>query len=592
MNKKIKLYVFLALSLIVILLPFWSTTAFLDLKLYDTQSYFIREYTAPQKALAKEVVLIGIDEQTYKQFKEPFALWHQHISDLFSALSVSGITVLGFDIAFPDRSYNSIMPGQDTKLLRGMLTLKKKAPFVLGVTREQNGKTREIYPIFLSTAGKKGYAFVLWQLDQDRIIRHYNKNFGATDKEIPTLIEVMAFHQGVEAESGLINYFQGDKISYVPFQDVISWYRNNNIEKLEQHFKGKAVIVGTVLPFEDRHYQPLNLTSWEQNNNNFVPGVLTHVQGLRNLLNNGLISEAPLFLILVINLLLLFLWWLEKDSKWSFVVSSCLSVLAVVVQTVLLKNYHYFFPIVSLLIALFLLWLTHTILNMVEQIMEKQQLRKLFGGYVSPQVMNEIIKGNIKPGIHGERKEICILFSDIRSFTTISENLEPEDIIYFLNQYLEKMTDAIQGNGGTIDKFMGDGIMAFFGAPQPSETAVFDAFNAAKDKLIKLEQLNEDFRVQGEMPEIKIGIGLHFGYAVVGNIGSEQRNEYTAIGDVVNTASRLEGLTKKAGYPVVVSKAVVDALNGSEKFDHIGDMPVKGRAPVDVFGWPAKNKKI
>jgi adenylate cyclase len=129
--------------------------------------------------------------------------------------------------------------------------------------------------------------------------------------------------------------------------------------------------------------------------------------------------------------------------------------------------------------------------------------------------------------------------------------------------------------------------MAFFGAPKELENSAINAMDAAQSKLEKLHALNKVFEKQG-LPNIKIGIGLHIGDAVVGNIGSEKRNEYTAIGDVVNTASRLEGLTKQAGYPVVVSSDVVDALPKEMIFDDLGKMSVKGRAPVSVFGWPAK----
>jgi len=226
----------------------------------------------------------------------------------------------------------------------------------------------------------------------------------------------------------------------------------------------------------------------------------------------------------------------------------------------------------------------------VKQIMERQRLKKSFSGYVSPHVMEEILKGSIKPDIYGNRENICILFSDIRSFTSISEKMEPEDIIGFLNKYLGAMTEAIQSHDGTIDKFMGDGIMAFFGAPKSSSAPVLDAFNAAKDKLKKLEDLNTEFAKTNNMPFLKIGIGLHYGAAVVGNIGSKQRNEYTAIGDVVNTASRLEGLTKVKGYPIIVSDVVANILESEVLFDKLGKMPVKGRADVSVYGWPPKNQ--
>jgi len=428
---------------------------------------------------------------------------------------------------------------------------------------------------------------VLWAQDDDRVVRRFKANLGTQEKPINPLIKTMANHLGQEVSSGLINYTQGSAIQYIPMQQVLEWYKNKNIQQLKQAFAHKAVIIGTVLPFEDRHFQPVNLAAWENKNDNFVPGVLLHVQALRNILNGGFIQQIDMKYLFLLNILLAFLWFLGKKFYLVFPLIICSATLLVGSQYFLMKNSVYF-PISASLVGMLVALGGRQFYEGIVQVLERQRLRKSFSGYVSPQVMDEILNGSIKPGIYGERKHICILFSDIRSFTTISEKMEPEDVIRFLNKYLGAMTEAIQGHGGTIDKFMGDGIMAFFGAPKASDSPEQDAFNAAKDKLKKLQELNQEFSGNKAMPLLKIGIGLHFGDAVVGNIGSEQRNEYTAIGDVVNTASRLEGLTKQAGYPIVVSDVVADALKEKVKFDCLGEMPVKGRANVTVFGWPPK----
>jgi class 3 adenylate cyclase len=199
-------------------------------------------------------------------------------------------------------------------------------------------------------------------------------------------------------------------------------------------------------------------------------------------------------------------------------------------------------------------------------------------------VLEEILSGRIKPGVGGERRHLCVLFSDIRSFTTRSETQPPEMIIKLLNDYFEEMTASVHRYGGTIDKFIGDGLMAFFGAPSPRENAVQDAFDAARDMLQRLVVLNE--RLQAESIEpIRIGVGLDAGEVVVGHVGSKQRHEYTVIGDTVNTASRLEGLTKELGYPVIVSAGAVDMLDNKDRLVDLGKQAVKGRAPVPVFGW-------
>jgi len=588
-KNKIKWPVLFILLIVISVLPSWKLTNSLDLFFLDFQYNFLREYIVKKAPLENEVVLIGIDENTYYQFKEPFSLWHDHLGSLFSALAVSNATVFGVDLTFPDRSYNHILPEHDQKLLKGMINLKRKAPFVLGITIEQNGKARKVYAPFLSIAGKDGQGFVLWKQDQDHIVRRYYRNLGRKDTKFPTLVSQMASYLSYNAPSGLINYLQGGAVNYIPLQDVLKWYKEKNFKKLKNTFHDRAVLIGSVLPFEDRHYQPVNLAAWEQENNNYVPGVLIHLQALRNILNNGLIHEVSFLPVLLINLTLLFLWLIGKNFKTTILLGLSLFVLFNSIQGWLLLQ-NIYFPVAASVLGMFIVLLARSSMEIIFELLEKNRLRKLFSGYVSPHVMNEILKGNIQPGTHGERKKVCVLFSDIRGFTSISEKMQPEEIICFLNIYLAEMTEAIQGNDGTIDKFMGDGIMAFFGAPLPSETAVFDAFNAARDKLTKLQHLADEFKNDPSMPEIKIGIGLHLGYAVIGNIGSEQRNEYTAIGDVVNITSRLEGLTKEVGYPIVVSNSVAEVLKDTINFDHIGEMPVKGRAPVDVFGWPPKNE--
>jgi adenylate cyclase len=211
-------------------------------------------------------------------------------------------------------------------------------------------------------------------------------------------------------------------------------------------------------------------------------------------------------------------------------------------------------------------------------------LHKSFRGFVSPSVLKEIIAGRLSPSLAGERREVCVLFSDIRSFTTLSENLPPEEVSDLLNRYFERMASAIHRHGGTLDKFIGDGIMAFFGAPQASADPVGDAFKTARDMLTELDHYNREQDARGA-PHIAIGIGLHFGSAFIGYVGSHDRHEYSAIGDTVNTASRLEGLTKEAGYPVVMSATVRQRLGESAACVDLGDLPIKGRTALRAFGW-------
>jgi adenylate cyclase len=214
---------------------------------------------------------------------------------------------------------------------------------------------------------------------------------------------------------------------------------------------------------------------------------------------------------------------------------------------------------------------------------ERRRLKLAFSGYVSPAVMREIVAGALTPSTKGARVEICVLFADIRDYTSISEHMTPEDVIFFLNRYYERVVKAIHAEGGSVTSFMGDGIMAVFGAPNPLENPCRAALNASRAMLDAVGQLNAAPEADGS-PPLKIGIGLHVGMAVMGHVGAMDRHDYTAIGDVTNTASRIEGLTKAAGFPIVCSKAVFEALGCPEDFNALGEKAVKGRSAIEVYG--------
>ncbi|MFO0482589.1 MAG: adenylate/guanylate cyclase domain-containing protein, partial [bacterium] len=182
---------------------------------------------------------------------------------------------------------------------------------------------------------------------------------------------------------------------------------------------------------------------------------------------------------------------------------------------------------------------------------------------------------------------LCVMFGDIRDFTQLTERSEPEEIVDLLNRYFSQVTAAVHRHQGTIDNFRGDGIMCMFGAPQPSADPAQEGFSAARDILTGIDQLNAELVAQSR-PAIAMGLGLALGEAVVGRVGSAERNEYTAIGDCANVAARLEGLTRELGYPVLVNNHVASALQPGIAFDDLGYHALKGHAPVQVFGWPAR----
>lgn len=226
--------------------------------------------------------------------------------------------------------------------------------------------------------------------------------------------------------------------------------------------------------------------------------------------------------------------------------------------------------------------------EMAAALSERDFVKSAFARYVSQQVADSILIDGINPEIHGERRKITVLFCDVRGFTTISEKLTPEEVVQVLNIYLEKMVDIIFRHGGTLDKFLGDGLMAIFGAPLEDNYQEENALKAAIEIRIELVKLNEIVQARHGL-ELAIGIGINSGVAIVGNIGSSQRMEYTAIGDTVNLAARLEAKTKEVHSNILVSEYTYNAVRGAFNFEFTreGAVSVKGRSDeVVVYGIP------
>ncbi len=215
---------------------------------------------------------------------------------------------------------------------------------------------------------------------------------------------------------------------------------------------------------------------------------------------------------------------------------------------------------------------------------EREELKGAFARYVSQEVMEEILQARGELSLKGTRRKVTVLFSDIRNFTTLAEGHSAEEVVGFLNEYFEHMIDIVFRNHGTLDKFLGDGLMVLFGAPLEDPQQEYHAVRTAVEMQLELQRLREKWAI-GLNAEIRVGIGIHTGQAIVGNVGSSRRMEYTAIGDTVNLASRLETATKTVGTPILVSETTYEAVRSRFRFQGRGTITVKGRVePVSVYG--------
>ncbi len=338
--------------------------------------------------------------------------------------------------------------------------------------------------------------------------------------------------------------------------------------------KDKVVIVGaTAVGVYDLRVTPFSGT---------FPGVEVQATVMDNLLQGNFIRTPPfglvvMLLILVALGILLGLVLPRLSAAWAFIFT------LIVMEGYVGINY-YLFSRQGLQLELFyplslivLIYLGVTMHRFLAEERERERIRKAFESYVAPAVVQEMLKHPEQLRLGGERREITLLFSDIRGFTTMSENLDPESLVTLLHDFLNPMSNIIINQGGTIDKYMGDAIMAEFGAPLLQADHPRLACRAALEMAASLAALNREWTAQGR-PPLKIGVGVNTGPVAVGNMGSDRLFDYTAIGDNVNLASRLEGLNKYYGTSLIISESTAQALGDGFILRDLDQVRVKGKA--------------
>jgi len=337
--------------------------------------------------------------------------------------------------------------------------------------------------------------------------------------------------------------------------------------------KDKIVIVGaTAVGIYDLRVTPFSGT---------FPGVEVQATIMDNLLRGNFIRTPPfgliiMLLVLVVLAVMLGLMLPRFSAAWSFVFTIIVIEGYVVLNYVLFTRQGLQLELFYPLGLIVLVYLGVTMQRFLAEERERERIRKTFESYVAPAVVQEMLKHPEQLRLGGERREITVLFTDIRGFTTMSENLAPEALVKLLHDFLNPMSNIIINQGGTIDKYMGDAIMALFGAPLIQSDHPRLACRAALEMVATLEALNRTWTEQGR-PPLKVGVGVNTGPVAVGNMGSDRLFDYTAIGDNVNLASRLEGLNKYYGTSILISDATAQALENGFILRDVDLVRVKGK---------------
>jgi class 3 adenylate cyclase len=544
------------------------------------------------------VVLVGLDEPFLESMREPLALLHPHLARFLAAMTLAKPSVVGLDIVLPSRSYRFLAPidhpetNYDAILLRALLQAKREVPVLFAKTWDVESRSfRPIlvdYVVAARPGGKSpvpgeadARASVLVCADEDGVVRRFpDANCQPDGGSYGMAAKLAAYAGNAQLWSGYIDYTIGAPLRYIPLAEVLGWLDKGDEAKLASTFKGRVVLLGPILPFEDRHTVPVELAGWEPGSRH-VPGVLIHAQSVRSIMGTGLLQPVPPLIEAAIAALFTLVWWIRRP--WLGGTLYVLAAVALVFASTRLMLHGLVLSVVAALIAGVAAAAMRFGVQAMRDAREKKFLTSSFSGSVSPDVLRDILSGRIVPG-RADRKLACVLFSDIRGFTRRGESMPPEKLVSILNRYFSVMTDVVHKHHGTVDKFIGDGMMAIFGAPQRLEHPEQNAIEAAQEMIERLAEVNAELAAQGE-EALKIGIGLHSGEIIVGHIGSRTRHEYTAIGDVVNVAARLEGLSKTAGHVIICSKAVAQALGFPPMLSSLGEKPVAGHSPQEIYGW-------
>jgi class 3 adenylate cyclase len=473
-------------------------------------------------------------------------------------------------------------------MMRGLLDIKRSTLLVYVQTVNNRGKLVPVQPNYRAILAPENLGIDQQLRDPDSVPRIFSERLlSRTDVPVPTLAGQLLRGLGKPVDEGFIDYSVGAPVEWIPLHRLIAW--SDDVPRLQKLFGGRIVLIGSLSKTTDRWRLPATLLAADPSAAQGTlaynqPGVLVHLQVLRSHLAHGLLHPLPepaRWALVALALLAVFLRFPPVAMILCAVVVPLIVVAAGVaaiaaVQLVL--------PVASLITAFWLALLARGVFDAVAAVADRLRLQQSFAGQVSPAVMREMLGGGLRPGVSGQPADVCVLFSDVRDFTTLSENMPADVVITVLQRYFDRMVRPVHRFNGTVDKFIGDGMMVLFGAPRKSADPCVEAVQCALAMMAELDQLNAEFAREG-LPTLVIGIGINYGSATVGNIGSSERHNYSAIGDAVNVAARVEGLTKDLGRKIIITEAVVSRIEKQRfHFDPLGSHNVKGHSPVQVWG--------
>lgn len=575
----------------------------------------------------RHVVIVAVDDQSLARYSEdPLVFWTPHFARAVAVLRSVGASVVGIDFLFSITPENWIRkfdlpqtPGlQDFDLPFRQELNSGKTVLVGSVSRDVPGAQDALllahadYLLSLPNMDMVSHVGLADLVtDQDGGVRRFEiaprvnlpKELAAGAPRL-TLGALLALHasglkaaddvwqlggRSVRADNvGIISYAgPPGTVPRVPIAKVLAEEATNDPDV--RALRGKVVIIGGEFRgMNDVHFTPYS-SSLVGRSGNLMTGPEIQANIAETLLSGKATRPAPEWLRWLLLALLCgaAAGVCQKMSPWAGLGALGAGLVLVLVLAFALFQVFWQMPAAQLQAGLLAVYLTTFGARLTREERDKARIRSMFEGYVSDSVVHMLLSSDRRIDLGGQSMHITVLFSDIRNFTTITEKLTAHETVEFLNVYFERVIAVIREEGGRVDKFIGDAVMAEFGAPYPFEKHAMQALRAAGRMARVADEFRDWMRQRFDgrgIPEFAIGIGIHTGEAVVGNIGSAERMEFTAIGDTVNIASRLEGETKALNCVIVASADSVRAAGGQVVTGRRETLKVKGRAePVEVY---------
>lgn len=601
-NKPVNLRLILvsgtALLLIVVqaLGLFSNLTTPIERLEYSMQDTFVRLRGVDE--VSDDIVIVAIDDASFQWNGLQWPWPRSYFAEIADQINAGGGEVLGMDVLLFEPDDND---PQNDAVFANVLS---QIPATVGVIeiRKQSGAGFESevlaqpLPVYLESMDGVGITAV--KRDDDAIVRSvvaYSTYQGDVyphwafelarlylnvDPPIFNTTGVIFNGQSVPLNAGYLPiYFAGPAGTY-PTYSAADVHDGITLEQDPDAFRGKIVLIGaTSLSLQDIYPTPFSATSP-------TPGVEIVANTIDTILNGKFMTYASpwmTFLIILAAAGLALLITLSRRPSLTLILLGAVMLAYLVTAFVLFANERYILPTIAPLAMLFLGVILPTLEQAVSQEQEKRRVRNLFSRFISPEMVDQMMKTQDLNSVN-KRADLTIIFTDIRGFTTLSEKLTPEGVVSLLNPYLEAMSQVIYKHGGTVDKYEGDAIIAFFGEPVPYKDHAARALRASLDMRKSLAELRDKWTKEGRPSQIEMGVGINSGEVFVGLLGSAQRINYTVIGDNANLAARLQDLTKTYAWPILISESTYQQVKDEFDCELADAVVVKGKTKaVNVY---------